>query len=138
MPDRNLAGEKIPPRRDFCFCSFSVSTAGLVRQLLMRYTLTMKHSRWLSTVLLFSALPCAALALTVADNFNPSIIVSDAAFANTRTFDGPNGIQHFLESKNSVLANTSPSFLTMLAEPNDSALKTALADPEPNLGRLRT
>lgn len=82
--------------------------------------------------------PASALALTVSDAFNPSILIPDAAFADTKTFGGPEGIQAFLESKNSVLANTSPDFLVKLAEPSNSALKTALGDPQPNLGRLRT
>lgn len=86
----------------------------------------------------FTLQPLSALALTVAPEFNPNIIIPDTAFNDTQTFGGPDGIQHFLESKNSPLANTSTDFLTMLHEPDSVTLKQALNDPEPNLGRLRT
>ncbi|MEY4744995.1 MAG: hypothetical protein RL272_940 [Candidatus Parcubacteria bacterium] len=84
------------------------------------------------------ASPASAVASDVAANFNPNVLIPDAAFADTKTFGGPAGIQRFLESKGSVLADASPGFLSMLAEPDDPALKAALGDPEPDLGRLRT
>ncbi len=82
--------------------------------------------------------PLAALALEVRPEFNPSLLIPDASFGDTATFGGPEGIQQFLESKNSVLANTSVDFLAKLSEPQDANLKQALGDPQPNLGRLRT
>ncbi|MFA5954765.1 MAG: hypothetical protein WC817_04480 [Patescibacteria group bacterium] len=75
---------------------------------------------------------------TVYPEFNAGVIIPDSAFNDTQTFGGAEGIQKFLESKGSALANTAPDFLTKLNEPNDSALKAQLGDPEPNLGRLRT
>ncbi len=104
----------------------------------MRYTYGMKKS--LSLLLLANALllPLSAHALEVLPNFNPNVIVLDAAFTDLRTFTGPEGIQRFLESKGSVLANTSPDFLVKLGEPDSVSLKQTLDDPEPNLGRLRT
>ncbi len=83
-------------------------------------------------------LPVSAQALDVLPNFNPNVIILDASFSDTKTFTGPEGIQRFLESKGSVLANTSPDFLVKLGEPDNVALKQKLDDPEPNLGRLRT
>lgn len=83
-------------------------------------------------------LPLTALAQDVLPGFNPSILIPDAAFSDTKTFGGHEGIQRFLESKGSILANVSPDFLVKLSEPNDSALKATLGDPQPNLGRLRT
>ncbi len=82
--------------------------------------------------------PLTASALDVHPAFNPNLIIPDAAFTDTKTFGGPQGIQRFLESKGSVLANTAPDFLAKLGEPDSSSLKQALEDPEPNLGRLRT
>lgn len=71
-------------------------------------------------------------------DFDPNKIIDDKVFSDTQTFGGASGIQQFLDSKHSVLANTSPDFLQQLREPTDTALKTALQDPEPNLGRLRS
>ncbi|MFH0927913.1 MAG: hypothetical protein V1821_00385 [bacterium] len=87
---------------------------------------------------LLLAAPLGVLAIEVAAEFNPGLIVPDSVFADTQTFGGPEGIQQFLESKNSVLANTDISFLPRLSEPSDGALKAALGDPNPNMGRLRT
>jgi|GEM_PF-482912 len=84
------------------------------------------------------AQPLTALALEVRPEFNPNILVPDVVFSDTKTFGGPEGIQRFLESKGSILANTSLDFLAKLSEPNSSALKQALGDPQPNLNRLRT
>lgn len=70
--------------------------------------------------------------------FNPNKIIDDAIFADTQTFGGPAGIQSFLESKGSILANTNPEFLVKLKEPSANILKEGLEDPNPNLGRLRT
>lgn len=80
----------------------------------------------------------AAAEQAVYPEFSANLIVPDSAFTDTQTFGGAEGIQKFLESKHSVLANTTPDFLTKLNEPNDTALKQALDDPRPNLGRRRT
>lgn len=71
-------------------------------------------------------------------DFDPNKLIDDNVFVDTQTFGGAAGIQQFLESKHSVLANTTPEFLQKLHEPVDATLKTQLGDPEPNLGRLRT
>ena len=84
------------------------------------------------------ALPLFASAQTSDPAFNPNQIITDAAFADTQTFGGPAGIQKFLADKGSVLANTDPSFLVMLKEPDAILLKQALDDPEPGLPNLRT
>lgn len=88
-------------------------------------------------ILLTLALPLQALA-QVDPAFNPNKIVDDAVFPDIQTFGGPQGIQKFLEIKNSVLADTSLAFLTKLKEPDSVTLKQNLDDPRPNLGRLRT
>lgn len=90
----------------------------------------------LISVLLFA--PVFGYAQVVSPAFNPNKIIDDAIFSNTESFDGPNGVQRFLEIKNSVLANTNPSFLVKLKEPSPIILKQGLEDPEPNLPRLRT
>lgn len=75
---------------------------------------------------------------TFANLFDPNLLISDERFADTNTLGGAGGIQKFLESQGSVLANTSPEFLVKLREPGDEQLKIKLGDPRPNLGRLRT
>ena len=82
--------------------------------------------------------PMIAQALEYRPEFNPSVLIPDVAFNDTKTFGGADGIQRFLESKGSVLANTTPDFLAKLHEPDNIPVKTVLGDPEPNLGRLRT
>lgn len=76
--------------------------------------------------------------ITVANTFDPNLLISDERFVDTATLGGAEGIQKFLESKGSVLANTSPDFLVKLREPGDVSLKSQLPDPRPSLGRLRT
>lgn len=71
-------------------------------------------------------------------SFNPNKLIDDKIFSDTQTFGGPEGVQKFLEIKNSVLANIQPDFLYKLKEPENSTLKAGLEDPRPNLGRLRT
>ncbi len=80
----------------------------------------------------------SAQGLAVDPAFNPNKIIDDSVFTDTQTFGDASGIQKFLESKNSILANTSPDFLQKLKEPTIVILKQALDDPRPNLGRLRT
>lgn len=74
----------------------------------------------------------------MAEDFNPNLLISDERFVDTGTLGGAEGIQRFLESKGSILADTSPDFLIKLREPSDPNLKQRLPDPRPNLGRLRT
>ncbi len=71
-------------------------------------------------------------------NFVPDKLIEDKVFSDTQTFGGPEGVQKFLDTRHSPLANTSPDFLAKLKEPNITTLKQGLDDPRPNLGRLRT
>lgn len=84
----------------------------------------------------------AALAFSAAGtafaDFNPNLIIPDSVFNDTQTFSGPDGIQQFLATNGSILANTDPAFLEMLREPTITLFKQALNDPEPNLTHLRT
>jgi hypothetical protein len=84
------------------------------------------------------SIPLFSAAQAVDPAFNANNLISDAAFSDTQTFGGAAGIQKFLQIKGSVLANTDPSFLVELKEPNAILLKRALDDPEPNLPNLRT
>lgn len=84
------------------------------------------------------AMPFQVFALSIDQGFDPNKLIDDKVFSDIQTFGGASGIQKFLESKNSVLANTSPEFLARLKEPTLPALKTTLLDPQPNLSRLRT
>jgi hypothetical protein len=97
-----------------------------------------KLSIALLTALVCSFIPGFAGAQTVNPAFNPNKLIEDRVFSDMQTFGGSEGIQKFLESKQSVLANTSPAFLAKLKEPDTQSVKTALEDPQPNLGRLRT
>jgi len=83
-------------------------------------------------------IPASALAQPIDPNFNPGFLISDEAFADTSTFGNFEGVQKFLESKNSVLARTDAAFLILLREPSSVVHKTGLDDPRPNLDRLRT
>jgi hypothetical protein len=74
----------------------------------------------------------------VMGEFNPSKLIEDKVFSDTKTFGGAEGVQKFLQAKNSVLANTNPEFLVKLKEPQATDLKNQLGDPNPSLGRLRT
>ena len=85
----------------------------------------------------FAVLVAAPLGFALAE-FNPSQLISDSQFADTKTFGGAAGVQQFLALKGSILANTDPIFLLKLKEPQAALLKNGLSDPEPNLGRLRT
>lgn len=71
-------------------------------------------------------------------SFDPNKLIDDRVFSDTQTFGGADGIQKFLESKNSILANTSPEFIEKLKEPSITLLKQTLEDPRPNLPRNRT
>src|SRR3989344_9392700 len=89
------------------------------------------------SVAFIASIPFTAIA-QVDPNFNPNKLIEDAVFADIQTFGGPEGIQKFLESRNSILANTNPAFLAMLKEPDAILLKQGLEDPGASLGRLRT
>lgn len=89
------------------------------------------------SALLIATIPLPVLA-QVDSNFNPNKLIEDSVFADTQTFGGPEGIQKFLESRNSILANTDPGFLAMLKEPDAILLKEGLEDPGARVGRLRT
>ncbi len=88
--------------------------------------------------LIFVATPTLAQTGLVDPSFNPNKLIEDKTFSDTKTFGGPIGVQKFLETKQSVLANTSSEFLAKLKEPQASVLKQGLEDPEPNLNRQRT
>jgi hypothetical protein len=92
------------------------------------------------SLLFFSAQlsPNVALAQAADPLFNPSVLIDDRVFSDIQTFGGAAGIQKFLESKNSILANTSPEFTAKLKEPVATILKQALEDPGASLGRTRT
>lgn len=92
----------------------------------------------LAVILTILSLPLSVFAQSVEQGFIPDKLIDDKVFSDTQTFGGPEGIQKFLTVKNSVLANTSQSFLSLLKEPQNSALKQSLDDPQPNLSRLRT
>jgi hypothetical protein len=90
-------------------------------------------------IIFLTAVPMRVLAAGDVDaKFNPSKLIEDRVFSDTKTFSGPDGIQKFLESKNSILANTSPAFLAKLKEPSIKLLKESLDDPHPSAGHLRT
>ncbi|QQS22608.1 hypothetical protein IPM19_03175 [bacterium] len=70
--------------------------------------------------------------------FNPNRLVEDSVFSDKTAMGSAEGIQKFLESKNSILANTSSDFVAKLREPTNSTLKVTLEDPRPSMDRLRT
>ncbi len=74
----------------------------------------------------------------VLPGFTPNRLIEDSVFSDKTTFGGSEGIQKFLESKNSILANKSSDFVAKLREPNNAALKTTLEDSRPSLDHLRT
>ncbi len=77
----------------------------------------------------------ALAALPVERGFDPNQLISDSAFKNKSSMSASD-IQKFLESKNSILANTSSSFTEKLKEPiGNSSLAGILEDS--NLGSSR-
>lgn len=82
--------------------------------------------------------PITVFAQPVDPAFNPNKLIEDKVFSDTQTFGGAAGVQKFLETKKSVLANIDPAFLIKLKEPQSIAFKQALEDPGANLPRLRT
>ncbi len=101
-----------------------------------------KFSLFFILILLFSLAGIFAQTthaqLDVVPGFDPNKLIEDKVFVDSKTFGGAPGIQKFLESKNSILANTSPDFLIKLKEPSNNMLKQGLNDGQPNLGRNRT
>ncbi|HTM68407.1 MAG TPA: hypothetical protein VL426_03850 [Candidatus Binatia bacterium] len=75
---------------------------------------------------------------SVRPGFDPNVLIPDERFVDVQTFGGAPGIQRFLESKGSPLADTSPEFLAKLGEPSTSNIKEALGDAGATLGRKRT
>ncbi|MCC7356260.1 MAG: hypothetical protein IT410_01420 [Candidatus Doudnabacteria bacterium] len=101
--------------------------------------LTRKITSLIAILALIGIMPNIANAqLSVNPAFDPNKLIDDRVFSDTKTFGGASGIQQFLESKNSILANTSSSFIAKLKEPTSSALKQGLEDPQPDLNRQRT
>jgi hypothetical protein len=94
----------------------------------------------LATAFLAVALPpvAASAALPVLPGFNPNVLISDSTFRDASAIGSAAGIQKFLESKGSPLANTSLDFLSKLSEPSSPAIKQQLGDPGWNSDRLRT
>jgi hypothetical protein len=85
-----------------------------------------KHMKYISAILfsIFLLSPnLVSAGLPVNPAFNPDKIIDDAVFSDTKTFGGASGIQKFLESKGSILANVNPDFLAKLKEPQISLLK---------------
>ncbi len=93
----------------------------------------------LVVVLMISLLPVQTLAgNSIASGFNPNRLIDDSDFSNKNAMGSSEAVQKFLESKNSVLANTSETFLKKLKEPSNSDLKNNLDDPHSNSSKLRT
>ncbi len=84
------------------------------------------------TGLIFSTLVTSQVVLAaepVQSGFNPNKLIDDKIFSNSKSMSAPD-IQKFLEDKNSVLANTSNSFVAQLKEPvGNKSLKELLEDP---------
>lgn len=71
----------------------------------------------------------ALAAEPVQSGFKPDKLIDDKVFANSKTMSASD-IQKFLEDKNSILANTSNSFVSQLKEPvSNQSLKQLLDDP---------
>lgn len=89
-------------------------------------------------VLVAGLLPNVGMAQAIDTSFDPNKLIEDKVFSDTKTFGGPEGVQKFLESKNSILANKSLDFIAKLKEPTITMLKTSIEDPRPNLPTLRS
>ena len=89
------------------------------------------------SILLYPLAPIHAQEV-ISTAFNPNILIPDSTFTDSQTFGNADGIQRFLESKGSILASTSPDFITKLNEPTSATVKLLLNDPEPNLDHPRT
>lgn len=93
-----------------------------------------------SFVVLFCFLiePTLSLAQGIHPAFDPNTLIPDTVFNDSKALGSASGIQQFLESKGSVLANTSTSFVLKLHEPDDSFLKGNLDDPHATQSKPRT
>lgn len=101
----------------------------------------MKSKKFLTLILsvMLLAQPYLAFAQqSIKPGFDPDLLIADERFADTQTFGGAQGIQRFLESKRSPLADTSPAFLARLGEPAAPEFKRALGDLNPELARKRS
>ncbi len=74
----------------------------------------------------------------VQHGFNPNKLIDDKVFSNSSAYGSAEDIQKFLDSKGSVLANTSNAFISQLREPSEESLKNILEDPHPNLTKKRS
>lgn len=94
------------------------------------------------TGLIFSFLfntSAAFAAIPQLSGFNPNKLIDDKVFSNSKVYSNAEAIQSFLESKGSVLANKSSSFISTLREPvGNSSLKETLEDPQSNSSNPRT
>lgn len=93
------------------------------------------------TGLIFSFLANAGItyaAIPQVSGFNPNKLIEDKLFSDEDTMSVQD-IQKFLEDKNSILANTSNAFLSLLKEPvSNKALKELLGDPNASSTTPRT
>lgn len=74
----------------------------------------------------------------VQSGFNPNKLIDDKVFSNSSAYGSADDIQKFLDSKGSVLANTTNTFISQLKEPSEESLKNTLEDPHPNLTKKRS
>lgn len=89
-------------------------------------------------IFLASPLNTALAADPVDRDFNPDKLIEDSAFKDEDSMGSAAAVQKFLESKKSVLANTSPSFIAQLKETSSSSLKSTLEDPNSSSSASRT
>lgn len=91
----------------------------------------MKHKFFIAFIAILSFLTTsqvALAALAVDRGFDPDQLISDSAFKNKSALSAAD-IQKFLEGKDSILANTSASFIAQLKEPvGNNSLKDTLED----------
>ena len=84
-------------------------------------------------------LPSNAFAAeSIERGFNANKLIEDSTFKDKHAMGSAAAVQKFLEDKNSVLANTSSSFTSLLNEPTSSSLKSTLEDPDTSSSGGRT
>lgn len=82
----------------------------------------------LAVIIFLSTSQVALAALPVDRGFDPNQLISDSSFKN-KTAMSASEIQKFLDGKQSILANTSSSFIAQLKEPvGNNSLKNTLED----------
>jgi hypothetical protein len=92
-----------------------------------------KMKVFLAAFLLITLMPLQAFAAdSILPGFDSNRLIDDADFSNKNAMGSAAAVQKFLESKNSVLANTSADFIAKLKEPTNSELKKNLDDPNHN------